>query len=336
MICVGIDVAKDKHDCFILSSEGEILADVFTIPNNAEGFDHLLQMIRNCSRPQDKIKVGLEATEHYSYNILGFLLDKGMPTYVINPLYTNLYRKSLSLRKTKTDRVDARTIATMLMSDVDLKSYTDTAYHNEELKSLTRYRFDKVRERAKLKQSVSRLVTILFPKLEKLVSTLHMASVYALLEELPGAKQIAGTHLTHLKSLLQTASKGRCRREMAMALRDTARCSIGSVMPAKSLGLQHTIRLIRELDAEIDDIETAIQAIMEENRSPITTIPGIGTRMGAMILAEIGDFSRFDSPDKVLAYAGMSPSTYQSEQLSLSGTYSHMEKRGSRYLRYAL
>ena len=79
MICVGIDVAKDKHDCFILSSEGEVLADVFTIQNNAEGFDMLLQTIRRCARPEDKIKVGLEATGHYSYNILGFLLDKGLP-----------------------------------------------------------------------------------------------------------------------------------------------------------------------------------------------------------------------------------------------------------------
>ena len=166
MVCVGIDVAKDKHDCFILSSEGEVLADVFTIQNNAEGFDALLQTIRRCTRPENKIKVGLEATGHYSYNILGFLLNEGLDTYVINPLHTNLYRKSLSLRKTKTDRVDARTIAAMLMSDVDLKSYTDIAYHNEELKSLTRYRFDKARERAKLKQSVSRLVTILFPELE--------------------------------------------------------------------------------------------------------------------------------------------------------------------------
>jgi len=76
--------------------------------------------------------------------------------------------------------------------------------------------------------------------------------------------------------------------------------------------------------------------MMDEIQSPITTIPGIGVRMGAMIFAEIGDFSRFDSPDKILAYAGMSPSTYQSGRLSLSGTYSHMEKRGSRYLRYAL
>jgi len=135
MICVGIDVAKDKHDCFILSSEGEIMAAVFTIQNNAEGFDTLLQTIRRCSRPADKIKVGLEATGHYSYNILGFLLNKGLPTFVINPLHTNLYRKSLSLRKTKTDRIDAQTLATMLMSDVNLKSYTDTSYHNEELKS---------------------------------------------------------------------------------------------------------------------------------------------------------------------------------------------------------
>lgn len=105
-------------------------------------------------------------------------------------------------------------------------------------------------------------------------------------------------------------------------------------MPAKSLELQHTIRLIRELDVEIEDIESAIQTIMEEMHSPITTIPGIGVRMGAMILAEIGDFSRFDSPDKILAYAGLSPSTYQSGQLT--NCYSHMEKRGSRYLRYAI
>ena len=334
MICVGIDVAKDKHDCFILSSEGEVLADVFTITNNAEGFDILLQTIRRCSRPEDKIKVGLEATGHYSYNILGFLLNKGLPTYVINPLHTNLYRKSLTLRKTKTDRIDARTIATMLMSDLDLKSYTDTSYHNEELKSLTRYRFDKVHERAKLKQSVSRLVTILFPELEKVVPSLHMVSIYTLLSEFPGASQIASAHLTHLKTILSDASRGRYDRDKAVEIRDAARNSIGSVMPAKSLELKHTIRLIRELDAEIEEIENEINSIMDKVHSPITTIPGIGTRMGAMILAEVGDFNNFDSADKILAYAGMSPSTYQSGQLISS--YSRMEKRGSRYLRYAI
>lgn len=334
MISVGIDVAKDKHDCVIINSKGEVLAGVFTIPNSAQGFDHLLQRIRASCSPQDEIKVGLEATGHYSYNILGFLLDKDLPTYVLNPLHTNLYRKSLSLRKTKTDRVDARTIAAMLLSDVSLKPYTDTACHNEELKSLTRYRFSKVKERAQLKQSVSRLVCILFPELEKLVSSLHGVSIYALLEEFPGAKQVAQSHLTRIKSLLHDASRGRYGRDKAVAIREAAKTSIGSVMPAKSMELRHTIQLIRVLDDEIDEIEAAIQCIMDELRSPITTIPGIKSRMGAIILAEIGDFSRFDSPDKLLAYAGLSPSTYQSGQLK--NCYARMEKRGSRYLRYAI
>ena len=334
MIYVGIDVAKDKHDCFITNSDGEVLFKAFTISNNREGFETLFQRIKSVADDLTKVKVGLEATGHYSYNLLGFLLDNGLPTFVINPLHTNLYRKSLSLRRTKTDKVDAHTIASMIMSDVNIKSYSDTSYHNEELKSLTRYRFDKVKERAKLKSSVSRLVCILFPELEKLVPSLHMASVYALLTEFPSASDIASAHLTRLTHLLSQSSKGHYKKDTAFLFREAARSSIGSHMPAKSLELKHTIKLIRELDAEINEIENEIKIIINEINPPILTIPGISYRMGAMILAEIGDFNRFDSPDKILAYAGMSPSTYQSGQLD--NCYAHMEKRGSRYLRYAL
>ena len=71
-----------------------------------------------------------------------------------------------------------------------------------------------------------------------------MASVYALLEDLPGAKQIAAANLTHFKNLLSAVSKGRYGREKAIEIRDAARASIGSQMPAKNLELQHTIRLI--------------------------------------------------------------------------------------------
>ena len=334
MILVGIDVAKDKHDCFIMNSNGEALTKVFTFPNNLDGFNFFYEKISSVSNPKDKIKVGLEATGHYGYNLLGFLLNKGLPTFVINPLHTNLFRKSLTLRKTKTDKVDSKTIATMLMSDVALKPYTDTSYHNEELKSLSRYRFTKVQERAKLKTSVSRLVQILFPELEKLVSTLHMISIYSLLEEYPGAPYIASAHLTKLTNLLNEASHGRYDRNTAIKFREAAKKSIGSVMPAKSLELKHTIKIIRELTIEINEIDAEIKKIMDRIASPITTIPGIGYNMGAMIISEIGDFNRFSSPDKVLAYAGLSPSTYQSGKLD--NCHSHMEKRGSRYLRYAL
>ncbi len=334
MVFVGIDVAKDKHDCFIISSEGEVLKDVFTIENSKQGFELLLQTINTCTGVGEKTKVGLEATGHYSYNLLGFLLENGLTTYVINPLHTNLYRKSLSLRKTKTDRVDARTIASMLMSDVSLKPYTNIAYHNSELKSLTRYRFDKVKERAKLKSSVSRLVNILFPELEKLVPTLHMVSIYALLSEFPSAKHIADAHLTKLTNLLYSASKGRYNRDKTLLIRNAAKNSIGVFMPAKALELKHTICLIQELTKEINEIEFAIKTLMDELAPPIITIRGLGIDMTSMIIAEIGDFNNFDSPDKILAFAGLSPSTYQSGQLN--NCYAHMEKRGSRYLRYAL
>ena len=334
MVYVGIDVAKDKHDCFIISSDGEVLFDVFTIQNNIEGFESLLLKIKTVEKNPEKVKVGLEATGHYSCNILGFLENKGLPTIVINPLYTSLCRKSVSLRKTKTDKVDARTIACMIMSDVSLKPYSDKLYHSEELKSLTRYRFNKVSDRAKLKQSVSRLVNILFPELEKLVSTLHGNAVYTLLSEFPGAHQIASANLKHLTSLLETASKGRFDREKADEIRETARKSISSYLPAKSLELKHTIKLIRELSSEIDEIEAEIKKIMVTINSPILSIPGIGHNLGAMIIAEIGDFSRFENPDKILAFAGCSPTTYQSGQLYSS--HAKMEKRGSRYLRWAL
>ncbi len=222
----------------------------------------------------------------------------------------------------------------MLMSHVDLKSYSETSYHNEELKPLTRYRFDKVKQRSALKVSISRLVCILFPELEKLVPSIHLASIQAMLYEFPGAKEIASAHLTRLTNLLSQTSNGHYKKDKAIEIRDVARASIGSRMPVKSLELRHTISLIRELDSEIQEIEGYIKTIMDKINSTTLSIPEISYGMGAMIIAEIGDLSRFDSPDKILAYAGLSPSTYQSGQFESSK--SRMEKRGSRYLRYAL
>lgn len=334
MIYIGIDVAKDKHDCIIVNSEGSTLFKPFTILNNKDGFDELNKNISSLKVKKDKIKVGLEATGHYSYNILGYLINKGYTTYVINPLHTNLYRKAQTLRKTKTDKLDCSYIAQMLMSDVDLKPYSHSLYHNEQLKSLSRYRFDKVAQRSKLKQSISRICTIQFPELEKIVSTLHCSSVYALLTEYPSAKDISKANLTKLTNILSKASRGRFTKEKAKLIRDTAKKSIGSTFSSNSLELKHTIESIQNIDSQIKEIETEIEKIMNEINSPITSIPGIGLVSGALILSEIGDFSRFSSPDKILAFAGLSPTTHQSGEMY--STHAKMEKRGSKYLRYAL
>ena len=334
MIIVAVDVAKDKHDCFITNTDGEVLFDSFVIRNDQNGFEDLFEKIRSVTDSLQNVKVGLEATGHYHLNLLGYLLDKGLPTCLINPLQTSLFRKSLSFRKTKTDPVDAKAIARLLMSDRTLQPYSLTSYQNEELKSLTRYRADKVRERAKLKSSFSRLVVILFPELEKLVPTLHMVTVYDLLHAFPGASHVASAHLTRLSHLILKASKGRYEKEEAVRIREAARHSIGSIFPAKSLELRHTIDHIRFLDDEINEIEAQIFSLLDKDPPKMLDIPGMGPRMAAVIVAEVGDFKRFSSPDKLLAYAGLSPTTCQSGQLT--STYAKMEKRGSRYLRYAL
>lgn len=334
MIYLGIDVSKDKHDCCILSQDGELLSKPFSVPNSRQGFEKLFSLVSSFENNPENVKAGLEATGHYSFAILGYLLEKGFACFVFNPLHTNLYRKAVSLRKTKTDKVDSKTIALLLLSSVGLKPYSKALYHNEQLKSLSRYRFSKVRERAVLKQQLARLVNILFPELEKLVPSLHLSSVYALLEQFPGASYVANAHLTKLTNLLSSSSSGHYKKEKAIQIRNASVSSVGCIMPAKSLELKHTVALIRVLSEEIEEIETEIKKLMDELHSPITSIPGISYRMAAMILSEIGDFSNFDSPDKILAFAGLSPSTYQSGKLD--NAHSHMEKRGSKYLRYAL
>jgi transposase len=333
MIYVGIDVAKDNHDCIIVDSDGVIRFPTFTIPNNKQGFRELLTNLKTCGSDLAKIKVGLEATGHYSDNLLEFLIANDLPTTVINPLHTNLYRKGLSLRKTKTDTVDAHSIVTMLRTE-SLKPYSKTSYHVRELKSLTRYRFALVQDCARLKTSYARLCVILFPELEKLVPSLHMVSVYALLSEFPSARAISECHLTRLANLLATASKGRYGKEKAMEIRNSARDSIGSYSDVKSLELQQTIQSIRMMESQIKQVEAKINPIVDQLHSPLLTIPGISYRMASIIIAETENFSNFNSAEKVLAFAGLEPSVYQSGQLT--STHAKMVKRGSKYLRYAL
>lgn len=333
MVYVGIDVAKDTHDCLITNGDGVVISEPFTIANNRAGFDCLFSKLESCRNDLGDIKVGLEATGHYSDNLLAFLLSKGLTTIVINPLHTNLYRKGLSLRKTKTDRIDAHSIVTMLRTET-LKPYSQISSCIRELKSLTRYRFSLVQDLAQLKGSYARLCVILFPELEKMMPTLHLVSVYTLLSKLPTAQEIAACRLTRLKNILSTSSKGRYGNDKAVEIRNAAKESIGSYSDAKALELQQTIQRILTLEAQIEAVEAKIIPIIDSLQSPLMTVPGISYRMSAIIIAETDNFTNFAHAEQVLAFAGLEPSVYQSGKLT--STHAKMVKRGSKYLHYAL
>ena len=331
MIYVGIDVAKEKHDCFIVSSEGEIIEDVFTISNDFIGFNKLLNCLSEFESKD--IRIGLEATGHYSTNLFNFLKDHHSHIVLFNPLQTNLFRKAQTLRKNKTDKIDARLIALMLHSD-DFKSHSELSYHLSELKALTRHRFRLVKESSKMKISLTRLVTILFPELPSVVYKIHQSSTYALLKAFPSKQTIVNAHLTKLTNVLKKASKGKYGKEKAILIKDTATRSIGLNSRATSFELSQTLYLIEVLTNEISKLDQEIETIMAELDSPLLSVPGISFKLGSIILAEIGDINRFDTPAQLQAFAGLEPSTHQSGNFTAS--HAKMVKRGSKQLRWAL
>lgn len=165
MIYVGVDVAKSKHDCCILNEKGETLS-TFVVINDRQGYERLLSEIGMYSSKRDlsDARIGLESTGHYSINLQNYLLQKRLNVRIYNPLQVNLLRKAQSLRKTKTDKSDCKFLATLLFSDEN-KSYSQTVLPVSELRNLTRSRHRLISMRSKLKLSLSRLVTILFPEL---------------------------------------------------------------------------------------------------------------------------------------------------------------------------
>jgi transposase len=154
------------------------------------------------------------------------------------------------------------------------------------------------------------------------------------MKKYPSAKAISKCHLKTLTNILIANSKGHYRKEKAIIIRDAAKTSIGTCTSMQSLELTQTIERILLLRSQITVIEEQIENIMKEIDSPITTIPGISTQTAASIYGEIGDFSKFSSPEKILAFAGMEPSVYQSGEYN--SCHGKMVKRGSKYLRRTL
>ena len=333
MIYVGIDAAKDKHDSCILGGNGQTVQEAFTFRNNHEEFEQLISAIQRSSEAEGsgQIKAGLESTGHYSGNLEAFLRDSGVELVVFNPLQVNLYRKSQTLRKTKTDKVDAKCIAQLLMTAES--DPVSVSYQIQELKALTRHRSRLISQRAKLKISISRLVVILFPELPTVCKSVTQAAIKALLLELPSARQIAACRIDRLTNLLRTASKGRYGRAKAEEIKSLAQQSIGANSPAAALELQLTLQHLDFLQNQVNELDKAIRAAVVQTQSPILSIPGIGPTLAALSWQRSATFTA-SAPRTIQAFAGLDPSTYQSGKFKADKT--PMIKHGSIYLRWAL
>ncbi|MCT1179042.1 IS110 family transposase [Lactococcus lactis] len=323
---VGIDVSKYKHDLAILDEHGEILSKHFRFANTYQGFQKLKEHLETLELPTSELRIALEDTGHYADNLIAFLQNIGYPTFTYNPLIIKEFVKSLTLRKSKTDKKDALSIARKLLADPTPERYT-VEPQLQELKELTRYQNRLIHERSKNKTLYVRTLDIVFPEFAKIVKNVHNQFVYDLLSKYPSPQKIKRAHFQSLLTIKRlTADK-------IKQIQEAAHLTIGNSSLALQLELTQLIDMIRIQTIQINKVQEQINHLMTEIDSPITSITGIGQRLGAIILAEIKNIHNFKTPSQLQAFAGLEPSIYQSGTMDITG---HMVKRGSSYLRYAL
>ena len=331
MIYLGIDISKFKHNCYLADDNNFDKGCHFEIKNSKDGFEYLLRKLSDFDR--DKIRIGLESTGHYHLNLSRFLLDLNFNIHFFNPYQTSLYRKADSFRNTKTDKVDAFFIAKLLRA-TDSNPTHNELYHNYELKSLTRYKYSLKNDRIKIKNAIVGYIDLIFPELAKVCRDVFCKYTLDVLKEYPSADKIAKANLTRLTNLIKKASNGSHSKERATEIREAARKSIGINSPAVSFRLVQDIKALEFLIEQIAEVNEQIKLLLNEMDNPIMTIPGVGIEIGPSLIAEIGNIDKFESPSKLLAYAGLDPSINQSG--TMHSNYSSMSKRGSSYLRQAL
>ena len=327
MIYVGIDISKYKHDCFICSNTGEVIVENLSFENNQKGFQQFADLLK----PYDNsnVHIGLEATGHYGLNLKLFLEKNNYSFMEFNPLLIKEFAKSLSLRKSKTDKVDATIICQKLMS-VPYKPNSRLFYHSYSIKSLSRLRETLVKQRSKYLVQMTNILDILFPEFKPFFSNRLSGTAIFILNKYKTANKIA-----NMKDFdtIKSKSKGRFSYAKFIKLKDLAKNTVGESNENFEFELQIILNLYNEINSKIDSIDKQLSTIIKELNSPTLSIPGIGVISCASIISEFGDISKFNNPGQMLSFAGLEPGVIQSGTIDIKGK---MVKRGSGYLRHSL
>ena len=330
MYFIGIDISKYKHDCCIISAADQKVVSKVTIKNNKAGFDELLTIINSLSNPEN-IRIGFESTAHYALNLELFLENSLLTFMEVNPVLISEYKKSKTLRRTKTDSVDCESIARWLMT-VEYKPHSKGFYHAYSLKSLTRLRDKLIRQRSFYLIKITNVLDHTFPEFKPFFHERFSKTALYLLENYGSAEKMARMNSASYEKL-RSLSRGKFSPQQFLRLKELAANTVGVNNSIFDVELNSLLSLYKSLVKEINTIEKEINKLIEEVHPHYMSVPGIGPLSAAVIYSEYGDISNFTNPGQMLAFAGIEPG------INESGTESHggkMVKRGSSQLRYTL
>ncbi len=334
MYYCGIDIAKYKHEATIIDENGKALLDSISFANTKEGCEKLLSLFERLSISKDELLIGMEATGHYWLSVHAFLLELGFEVKVINPIQSEAFRK-MYIRQTKNDSKDSFIIAQIMR----FGQFSTTNMSEEviiAMRQLSRYRLALVDACGDCKRRVIALLDQVFPEYSSLFSDTFGVTSKEVLSQYPTPEDMLTVSTRKLTNLLEKASRGRFGKEKAEQLKSVAANSFGVsfAKDAFSFQIKQLIEQLEFLEKQTEELEEQLAVLLKQTGSYITTIPGIGETLGAIILSEIGDINRFDAPNKLVAFAGLDVKVTQSGEFT--GTRQKISKRGSPYLRRAI
>lgn len=326
----GIDVAKYEHVASIYNPvTGEIILDSLHFNNNDKGFKSLLSNLSKLKKEYE-VLVGFESTGHYHQTLFNCLTSNKYKCYLINPYMTSKFR-SISLRDAKNDNIDSRTIARFLSLEyINLK---DAEFLSNELKELSIQRDFLMTDSSKMKIKLKSYLDRTFPELETIVD-INRAAIRGILKEYPSAEAISSVRIDKLKNIAKEASGNRYSLSKIETVKEKAKESIGIRSTGIELNVIQCIETLELKEKQIDKIEKEIKKHPLVFNSPLHQLTGINDVEIAYIMSAIISISRFDSPKKLVAFAGLDPKVKQSGTWQASTT--RMSKRGNKLLRYAL
>jgi len=334
MLICGIDIGKNNHEASLIDESGKQLGKSLRFANSTQGGQSLLEYIEGHNIEKKVVVIGLEATGHYWLSLYCFLFDAGFQVNVINPLQSDAIR-NLFLRKTKNDAKDSFLIA----ETIRIGRFSNTALADEDilsLRQLCRHRTDLVDYIADQKRKIIGVLDRVFPEYQKFFSDTFGKTSTELLNKAVTPEELLALPTGELCRILRENSRGRFGEAKAEEIRSAAKTSFGITIgtAAFTMQLRQLLEMIQLLEKQIVELETEMEQYLQKLNTPITTCPGIGNVLGAIIVSEIGDISRFSEPKKLVAFVGIDPSVKQSGDYA--GTQNKMSKRGSPHLRRAI
>lgn len=331
MLYIGIDISKYKHDCIVIDDAGVIIRNVFSFDNSRTGFDQFMEMYRSLD-PKENKKIGFEATGHYQDNFKVYLERSGIEFMELNALLVHKFKNSQTLRGVKTDKTDARLIVNYL-SSIEFKPYPKISYHTLALRSLCKRHFDLVNERTKYLIRITDFLDRTFPEFKQFIKgNIKSKTCMYILHNYGIPSKISCMNIQSYENI-RKCSYGKFSVAKFAQLKELAKNTIGFSYETDLFEIKSLLRVYDTLQDEISLVENEITTIMSKINSHIPSILGIGKVSAASIIAEIEDISRFDNPNKLLAFAGLDPRIYQSGTQEFKG---RMNKKGSVVLRRVL